>query len=165
MCFLVNLGLKSWLKGWNELTAVVFALQDGRVEVLGRPSVWGGGHHGWVVPLSLLHRARLVPQNIHQRSVRGEKEGGEVRNILGNFNEFYPNQNVSVRVFDHWQIILALHCHIFVILCHFICWQSWSNKNSSNNPKVYSSFHSQCDDEWDTMWCFVAPVDVVLQRG
>ena len=44
-----------------SLTAVVFALQDGGVEVFGRPAVrGGGGQHCGVVPLSRLHRARLV---------------------------------------------------------------------------------------------------------
>ena len=49
------------------LTAVVFALQDGGVEVFGRASVRGGaGQHVGVVPLSLLHGARLVAQDVHQ---------------------------------------------------------------------------------------------------
>lgn len=65
----------------SSLTAVVFALQDGRVEVLGRASVRGGGGQHGVVPLPRLHRARLVTQDIHQRSdaAQAGMEGWEER--------------------------------------------------------------------------------------
>lgn len=57
------------------LTAVVFALQDGGVEVFRRPPVQVGGQPRGVVPLSLLHRARLVTQDVHQRSATGSMIG------------------------------------------------------------------------------------------
>lgn len=46
---------------FSWLTAVVFALQDGGVEGFGHSSIWSGRGQQWgVVPLSLLHWARLM---------------------------------------------------------------------------------------------------------
>lgn len=61
------------------LTSVVFALEDGSVEAFGRPAQRalagrGGREDRGVVPLSLLHGAGLVTQNVHKRSVKCAKK-------------------------------------------------------------------------------------------
>lgn len=62
----------------EPLTAVVFALQDGRVVVLGRAAIGRGcAQCRRVVPLSLLHRTRLVTQDVHQRPEEEETRSDE----------------------------------------------------------------------------------------
>lgn len=65
------------MSGRDRLTPVVFALEDGSVEVFRRPpqhALTGGGgcEDRAVVPLSLLNRTGLVTQNVHQRSEERE---------------------------------------------------------------------------------------------